>query len=57
MTYRVGQDQKRCAIGAGFAEAGPLRMVILTDEYVEREGVDEPACVAESLSRSYGAPA
>ena len=24
---------------------------------VEREGADKPACVAESLSRSYGAPA
>jgi hypothetical protein len=23
---------------------------------VEREGADKPACVAESLSRSYGAP-
>ncbi len=49
VTYRVGQEQKRCAIGAGFAEAGPLRMVILTDEYVEREGVD-PVVVRKELS-------
>lgn len=40
VTYRIGQEQKRCAIGPGFAEAGPTRMVILTDDYVERERID-----------------
>lgn len=48
VTYRVGQDQKRCAIGSGFAEAGPNRMVILTDEYIEREGID-PVVVRKEL--------
>lgn len=49
VTYRVGQDSKRCAIGAGFAEAGPNRMVILTDEFIEREAID-PVVVRKDLS-------
>ena len=38
--YRVGTESKRCAVGAGFAEAGPDKLVILTDEYTERERID-----------------
>jgi F-type H+-transporting ATPase subunit epsilon len=40
VTYRRGTDSKRCAVGAGFVEVGEDRVVILTDEYVEREQVD-----------------
>ena len=49
VTYRIGQESKRCAIGAGFAEAGPNRMVILTDEFIEREGID-PVIVRRELA-------
>jgi F-type H+-transporting ATPase subunit epsilon len=49
VTYRVGQEQKRCAIGAGFAEAGANRMVILTDDYIEREGID-PVIIRKELA-------
>lgn len=48
VTYRVGSETKRCAIGAGFAEAGPNRMVILTDDYIEREQID-PVVVRKEL--------
>jgi F-type H+-transporting ATPase subunit epsilon len=48
VSYRVGQDQKRCAIGSGFAEAGADKLVILTDEYIEREGID-PVLVRKEL--------
>ena len=37
ITYRDGNESKRCAVGPGFAEAGPDRLVVLTDEYADRE--------------------
>jgi F-type H+-transporting ATPase subunit epsilon len=49
VTYRTGADTKRCAVGGGFAEAGPDRMVILTDEYTERERID-PVVVRKDLA-------
>lgn len=49
VTYRQGSETKRCAVGAGFAEAGPDRLVILTDEYVDREKVD-PVVVRKDLA-------
>ena len=49
VTYRVGNDSKRCAVGGGFAEAGPDKMVILTDEYTERERID-PVVVRKDLA-------
>lgn len=49
VTYRIGAESKRCAIGPGFAEAGPNRMAILTDDYIEREGID-PVLVRKELA-------
>jgi len=48
VTYRAGTDTKRCAVGAGFAEAGPDKLVILTDEYTERDRID-PVVVRKEL--------
>jgi F-type H+-transporting ATPase subunit epsilon len=48
VSYRQGGDMKRCAVGPGFAEAGPDRVVMLTDEYAERENVD-PVLVRKEL--------
>src|SRR5579883_2746505 len=48
VTYRQGGETKRCAVGAGFAEAGPDKLVILTDEYAERAQVD-PVLVRKEL--------
>jgi F-type H+-transporting ATPase subunit epsilon len=49
VTYRQGAETHRCAVGAGFAEAGPDKMVILTDEYTDRESID-PVVVRKELS-------
>jgi len=49
VTYRQGTQTKRCAVGAGFAEAGPDKLVILTDEYTERERID-PVLVRRELA-------
>jgi F-type H+-transporting ATPase subunit epsilon len=49
VSYRIGNETKRCAVGSGFAEAGPDKMVILTDEYAERESVD-PVVVRKELA-------
>jgi F-type H+-transporting ATPase subunit epsilon len=49
VTYRQGAETKRCAVGAGFAEAGPEKLVILTDEYTERDRID-PVIVRKDLN-------
>src|SRR5215472_9625283 len=40
VTYRQGTEWKKCAVGPGFAEAGSNKLLILTDEYVERDQID-----------------
>jgi F-type H+-transporting ATPase subunit epsilon len=49
VTYRQGTDTKKCAVGRGFAEAGPDRLTILTDRYIEREQID-PVLVRKALA-------
>jgi F-type H+-transporting ATPase subunit epsilon len=49
VTYRQGGETKRCAVGRGFAEAGPTKVAILTDRYIEREQVD-PVAVGKELT-------
>ena len=62
VSYRIGADVKRVAVGAGFAEAGPNKVVILTDEYVERDAIDpvlvrrELAEVETQLARDVASP-
>jgi F-type H+-transporting ATPase subunit epsilon len=49
-------------VGTGFAEAGPERLVILTDEYTERDRIDpvivrkELAEVQQQLQKLEGVP-
>src|SRR5580700_10196413 len=40
VTYRQGSESTRVAVGPGFAEAGPDRLVILTEQYAERASID-----------------
>ncbi len=47
ITYRMGTDLKKCAIGEGFAEGGPNKLVVLTEEFVDKDGVDPVAVRAE----------
>jgi F-type H+-transporting ATPase subunit epsilon len=49
VSYRQGADTKRVAVGAGFAEAGADKLVILTDEYTERDKID-PVLVRKELA-------
>jgi len=49
VTYREGHETKRVAVGPGFAEAGPDRLVILTDEYTDRDRID-PVVVRKDLA-------
>jgi F-type H+-transporting ATPase subunit epsilon len=49
VTYRQGNETTRVAVGAGFAEAGPDKLVILTDEYAERSQID-PVIVRKDLA-------
>lgn len=49
VTYRQGAESKRCAVGAGFAEAGPEKLVLLTDDYTERDKID-PVIVRKDLA-------
>ena len=49
VTYRQGADIQKCAIGPGFADVGPNKLSIVTDEYVVREDVD-PVRVRKELA-------
>jgi F-type H+-transporting ATPase subunit epsilon len=49
VTYRQGTEVKKCAIGPGFAEAGANKLLILTDQFVERESID-PVVVRKELA-------
>jgi F-type H+-transporting ATPase subunit epsilon len=48
VSYRQGSETKKCAVGPGFVEAGPDKVAILTDEYIEREQID-PVVVRKEL--------
>lgn len=49
VTYRQGTETTRVAVGRGFAEAGPDKLVILTDDYAERAHID-PVVVRKDLA-------
>jgi F-type H+-transporting ATPase subunit epsilon len=49
VTYRVGAESKRVAVGSGFAEAGENKLLILADDYAERQHVD-PVLVRKELA-------
>jgi F-type H+-transporting ATPase subunit epsilon len=49
VSYRMGTETTRVAVGAGFAEAGPDKLVILTDEYAERAQLD-PVLIRKELT-------
>jgi F-type H+-transporting ATPase subunit epsilon len=49
VTYRQGAEVHRVAVGSGFGEVGPGKLVILTDEYCERDAID-PVVLRKDLS-------
>jgi F-type H+-transporting ATPase subunit epsilon len=40
LTYQNGSETKKCGVRRGFAEGGPERLVILTDDFAEASEVD-----------------
>jgi F-type H+-transporting ATPase subunit epsilon len=49
VSYRQGSDTKKVAVGAGFAEAGQNKLLILSEEYAERQNID-PVVVRKELA-------
>jgi F-type H+-transporting ATPase subunit epsilon len=49
LRYRIGGEMKECAVGPGFVEAGPEKVVLLTHEYIERAQID-PVLVRKDLA-------
>jgi F-type H+-transporting ATPase subunit epsilon len=49
VTYRQGSESKRVAVGPGFAEAGQNKLLILAEEYAERQNID-PVIVRKDLT-------
>ena len=43
VSYRKGSDNSKCAVGAGFVEVGPNKVLILTDDYILRGAIDPVA--------------
>lgn len=48
LTYKSKSGQKRAVIGPGFAEAGPEKLLVLTEHFVPEDDID-PAATQESL--------
>ena len=49
VTYRTGADSKTCAVGPGFVEAGEDKLLLLTEDFIERPQVD-PVVVRKELA-------
>jgi F-type H+-transporting ATPase subunit epsilon len=49
VSYKQGSEMKKVAVGAGFAEAGQNKLLILSDEYAERQNID-PVVVRKDLT-------
>jgi F-type H+-transporting ATPase subunit epsilon len=49
VSYKQGNDTKKVAVGSGFAEAGQNKVLILSDEYAERQNID-PVVVRKELA-------
>src|SRR6516164_6626133 len=62
VSYRQGAETKLCAVGTGFAEAGPDKLLILTDEFTDRAAIDpvqvrmELSNVQQELAKLEGVP-
>lgn len=49
VSYKQGSEVKRVAVGPGFAEAGQNKLLILAEEYTERQNID-PVIVRKELA-------
>ena len=53
VTYRIGAESKRVAVGSGFAEAGQNKLLILAEEFSDRAQID-PVLVTRELGEIQG---
>lgn len=53
VTYRIGAESKRVAVGSGFAEAGQNKLLVLAEEFSERSTID-PVLVTRELTEVQG---
>lgn len=49
VTYRQGSETKKVAVANGFAEAGANKLLILAEDYIERQQID-PVVVRKDLA-------
>jgi F-type H+-transporting ATPase subunit epsilon len=49
VTYKQGSETKRVAVGAGFAEAGQNKLLILAEAYTDRQSID-PVVIRKELA-------
>jgi F-type H+-transporting ATPase subunit epsilon len=49
VTYRQGSETKKVAVGPGFAEAGQNKLLILAEDYAEKQQLD-PVVIRKELS-------
>jgi F-type H+-transporting ATPase subunit epsilon len=49
VSYKQGNETKKVAVGPGFAEAGQNKLLILAEEYAERQNVD-PVVIRKELA-------
>lgn len=49
VSYRTGGETKRCAVGTGFVEAGANKLLLLADDFTERDAID-PVIVRKQLA-------
>jgi F-type H+-transporting ATPase subunit epsilon len=49
VSYKQGGETKKVAVGPGFAEAGQNKLLILAEEYAERQNID-PVVVRKDLA-------
>jgi F-type H+-transporting ATPase subunit epsilon len=49
VTYRQGAELKKVAVGPGFAEAGQNKLLVLAEDYAERQQID-PVVVRKELA-------
>jgi F-type H+-transporting ATPase subunit epsilon len=49
VTYKQGSELKKVAVGAGFAEAGQNKLLILADDFADRASID-PVVVRKDLN-------
>lgn len=54
LSYRTKDGVKRAIIGPGFAEAGPDKVLVITEHFVDEDDID-PEATKEALERARGA--